>query len=74
MKSVKDISFSIKYKNYTTSICNHYCNNKTKKCNFYDWFTYLDNKFIKSMCETCALREAWGYNYKQKKGYKLWSA
>ena len=43
-----------------------------KKCNFYDWFTYLDSKFIKRMCEKCALREKWGYNYKQQKGYKRW--
>ena len=44
-----------------------------KKCNFYDWFTYLDGKFIKRMCEKCALREKWGYNYKQSKGYKRWA-
>ena len=24
------------------------------------------------MCEKCALREKWGYNYKQQKGYKRW--
>ncbi len=24
------------------------------------------------MCEKCALREAWGYNYKQNPKYKKW--
>ena len=72
MRSVKDIAHHMKYGDYCVAICNHYCNNKAKKCNFYDWFTYLDHKFIKRMCEKCALRERWGYNYKQQKGYKKW--
>tara|TARA_Y100000114_G_C11626816_1_gene262409 strand:+ start:429 stop:653 length:225 start_codon:yes stop_codon:yes gene_type:complete len=74
MREVKDISPSMKYGDYILGICDHYCNKKAKKCNFYDWFTYLDHKFIKRMCEACALRETWGYNYKQRKGYKLWNA
>ena len=73
MRSVKDIASNIKYGDYTIAICDHYCKKKMKKCNFYDWFTYLDGKFIKRMCENCALREKCGYNYKQTKGYKQWA-
>lgn len=64
----------MKWSDYGLDICNHYCSKKPKKCNFYEWFTYLDNKFIKKMCESCALREVWGYSYKQTKGYKQWIA
>ena len=49
MKEVKDISSSMKHGDYAVGICDHYCNKKAKKCNFYDWFTYLDHKFIKRM-------------------------
>ena len=72
MRSVQNIANNIKFGDYGIAICDHYCNKKTKKCNFYDWFTYLDGKFIKRMCENCALREKWGYNYKQQKGFKKW--
>ena len=72
MRPVRDIANNIKFGDYGTAVCNHFCNNKPKKCNFYDWFAYLDGKFIKRMCENCALREKWGYNYKQTKGYKAW--
>ena len=72
MRSVQNIANNIKFGDYGIAICDHYCNKKTKKCNFYDWFTYLDGKFIKRMCEKCALREKWGYNYKQQKGFKAW--
>ena len=54
-------------------ICDHYCNKKPKKCNFYDWYSYLGNEFIKTICEKCALRKRWGYNYKQSKYYKIWA-
>lgn len=74
MRPVRDIAINIKFDNYRTDVCNHYCDNKPKKCNFYKWYTYLGNKFIKNMCEKCALRETWGYNYKQQKGYKSWTA
>ena len=73
MRTVKDIANNMIFGNYCLAICNHYCNNKPKKCNFYDWFTHLDHKFIKRMCQDCPLRETWGYNYKQRKGYKQWS-
>ena len=56
MRSVRNIASNIKYGDYGTDICNHYCNKKPKKGNFYDWFNYLDGKFIKRMCEKCALR------------------
>ena len=72
MQSVRNISNNIKFGDYGIAICDHYCKKKAKKCNFYDWFTYLDGKFIKRMCEKCALREKWGYNYKQTKGFKAW--
>ena len=72
MKAVKDISVNIQFDDYSVYVCNHYCNNKAKKCNFYNWYTYLELKFIKRICENCALREMWGYNYKQSKGYKRW--
>ena len=72
MKTIKDIATNMKWADYGLGICNHYCNKKPKKCNFYSWYSYLDRKFIKRMCEKCAFREVWGYNYKQQKGYKRW--
>ena len=74
MQPVKDIAYNIRWADYKLDICNHYCKNKPRKCNFYNWHTYLDNKFIKQMCENCALREMWGYNYKQRKGFQKWDA
>ena len=73
MRAVRDIATNIKHREYMVGICDHYCNKKPKKCNFYDWYSYLDDEFIKTMCEQCALRERWGYNYKQSKGYKIWA-
>ena len=72
MKPVRDIANNIKHFDYMLGVCNHYCRNKPKRTNFYDWFGYLDGRFIKRMCEKCALRERWGYNFKQQKGYKRW--
>ena len=72
MKPVKNIANNIKHVDYMVGICNHYCRNQPRKANFYDWFGYLDGRFIKRMCEKCALRERWGYNYKQQKAYKRW--
>ncbi len=69
-----DIANNMRLSGYYLDICNHYCNNKRKKCNFYDWYTFLDGKFIKRMCESCALREVWGHNYKSKKGFKKWNS
>ena len=69
---MKDVASNMKFGDYGTMICNHYCNNKPKKCNFYDWYSYLEDKFIKRMCEQCALRERWGYNYKRSRGYNAW--
>tara|TARA_R100001594_G_scaffold148865_1_gene205136 strand:+ start:3471 stop:3677 length:207 start_codon:yes stop_codon:yes gene_type:complete len=63
----------MKYVGKKIGICDHFCNKKTKKTDFYKWFSYLDNEFIKEMCESCALREKWGYNYKQTKGFKSWA-
>ena len=72
MKPVKDIKSNIKFADYMVAVCNHYCKNQPRKVNFYDWFTYLEGKFIKRMCEMRALRERWGYNYKSVKAYKRW--
>ena len=69
---MNNISHTMIYAGKMTQVCDHYCKKKAKKCNFYDWFTYLDGKFIKRMCEKCALREKWGYNFKQTKGFKAW--
>lgn len=71
---MNNISNNMKYYNYCHNKCNHYCNNAYKKCNFYDWFGFFDNRFIKRMCESCALRETWGYHYKQTKGFKKWAS
>ena len=73
MRAVKNIANNMKFGDYCVGICDHYCNKVQKKCNFYDWFTYLDHQFIKRMCVNCALRERWGYNYKQRKKYKEWA-
>ncbi len=73
MRTVENIAKNMRFNDHCVDVCNHYCDKKPKKCNFYDWFTYLDDKFIKKMCEQCALREIWGYNYKQRKGYKNWA-
>ncbi len=74
MKSIsdKDITSYMKFVGKKMCVCNHFCNNKVRNTKFYHWFTFLTNEFIKEMCETCALREIWGYNYKQSKGYKRW--
>ena len=71
-KEMKNISYNMLYVGKKLDICNHYCNKRAKKTDFFDWFTALDNKFIKTMCIACALREAWGYSYKQNKHYKKW--
>ena len=69
---MKDISNSMKFSGKKLMICNHFCNNKPRNTKFYRWLTYLEKEFIKEMCENCALRETWGYNYKQQKKYKRW--
>ena len=76
MKSIsgKDMRHNMKYAGKQIAICDHFCNKQARNAKFYHWFTYLDAEFIKTMCETCALRETWGYNYKQQKGYKRWVA
>ena len=51
MRAVRDIAYNMKFGDYCVAICNHYCNNKPKKGNFYDWYSYLGNEFIKRMCE-----------------------
>ncbi len=62
----------MRYAGKMVAVCDHYCDHKPHNTNFYHWFTYLDGEFIKTMCEKCALREAWGYKYKQTKNYKKW--
>ena len=73
MKEMKNLSINMRYAGKKLAICNHYCNKRARKTDFFDWFTYLDNKFIKTMCMACAFREVWGYNYKQTKHFKRWS-
>ena len=72
MPPVRDIANNMKFGDYCLAICNHYCHKRTVKTDFFDWLTYFDGKFIKTMCVSCALREAWGYSYKQNKHYKKW--
>ena len=74
MKSIsdKDISHNMLYVGKKIGICDHFCNKKARNTKFYRWLTYLEKEFIKEMCENCALRETWGYNYKQQKKYKRW--
>tara|TARA_Y100000296_G_scaffold56248_1_gene64536 strand:+ start:2732 stop:2959 length:228 start_codon:yes stop_codon:yes gene_type:complete len=69
---MNNIGNNMIFKGNVLGVCNHYCKNKPYKGNFYNWFSYLDHEFIKTMCEKCALRETWGYNYKQRTKYKKW--
>ena len=69
---MKDISNNMKYVGRRVAVCNHFCNNKPYNGRFYDWYSFFENKLLKTMCEKCALREVWGYNYKQNKHYKKW--
>ena len=62
----------MRYAGKKVAKCDHFCDKKVRNTKFYHWFTHLDGAFIKTMCISCALREAWGYNYKQQKGYKKW--
>ena len=72
MKNPCDIKHNMKYAGKQTAICDHFCNKKVRNAKFYHWFANADGKFIKEMCEKCALREAWGYNYTSNKHYKTW--
>ena len=69
---MKNISHNIKYVGKKLAVCDHFCNKRVRNTKFYDWHDYFDASFIKTMCEICALRETWGYNYKQQHGYKKW--
>tara|TARA_Y100000310_G_scaffold236100_1_gene239260 strand:- start:316 stop:534 length:219 start_codon:yes stop_codon:yes gene_type:complete len=68
----KDMRHNMKYAGKMTAECDHFCSKRVCNAKFYHWFSYLDKEFIKTMCEKCALREMWGYNYKQQRGYKRW--
>ena len=68
----KDIAVNMKFAGEMLAICNHFCKNTPHKCKFYHWHSYLEGEFIKTMCQKCALREIWGYNYKSTKGYRRW--
>ena len=70
----KNISPRMKLVGRIEARCNHYCKNEARKMKFYDWYSYLDNEFIKRMCRKCALRETWGYNYKSSRNFKSWLA
>ena len=69
---MNNISHTMIYAGKMTQVCDHYCKKTPHNTRWYKWYSYLDHEFIKLMCEKCALREAWGYNYKQKKKYKRW--
>ena len=69
---MKNISYNMKYAGKKTALCDHYCKKKVRNTGFFHWFTSLEGKLIKTMCMACALREIWGYNYKQNKNYKRW--
>lgn len=73
LESGKDISRNMKYAGKQTAQCDHFCNKRFRNTKFYHWFSYLNMEFIKKMCEKCALREVWGYHYKQQRGYKRWA-
>ena len=72
MGKMNNINNTMRYAGKKLAICDHFCRKKPKNTEFYHWFSFLENVFIKTMCEKCALREAWGYNYKQTKNYKKW--
>ena len=69
---VKHINDNMRYAGKKTDICDHFCKKKPKQTEFFHWFSFFDNEYIKMMCMTCALREVWGYNYKSNKHYKKW--
>ncbi len=62
----------MRYAGKKIGICDHYCNKNPYQGHYFSWYSYLGNKFIKTMCLKCALREVWGYNYKQVTKYKKW--
>ena len=68
----KDMSPRMLFEGNMEQFCNHYCKNTAKKGNFYSWYTFLDNKYIKTMCEKCAKRETWGSYFNSNKNYKKW--
>ena len=71
---MKNLSVNMRYAGKKIAQCDHYCHKRMRNTKFFHWFSYLDNKFIKTMCIFCAFRELWGYNYKQRKHYKKWIA
>ena len=38
----------------------------------FDWYSMLDNDFIGTICQKCAVRELFGSNYRNSKRYKEW--
>ena len=69
---MKNLSSNMRYAVKKTAICDHFCNKRVRNSEFFHWFNYFSDELIKTMCITCALRETWGYNYKQNKNYKKW--
>ena len=69
---MKDISHNMRYAGKELAICDHFCNKQARNTKFYHWFSHLEDKLLKTMCESCALREVWGYKYRQNKNYKKW--
>ena len=69
----KDISINMKHAGKREAICDHYCKKQVRNTEFYHWYSFLDTKYLKTMCVKCALRETWGYNYKSSTKYKKWA-
>ena len=71
-ESMKNINNRMVFVGKKIAVCNHFCKNKPRNTNFYAWYSFFDKELIKEMCQTCALRESWGGNYKQTTNYKKW--
>tara|TARA_Y100000310_G_scaffold161795_1_gene161710 strand:+ start:343 stop:561 length:219 start_codon:yes stop_codon:yes gene_type:complete len=71
---MEHISATMRYAGKKLALCDHFCAKRMRNTQFFHWFALLDKRFIKTMCITCALREAWGYAYKSNKHYKKWIA
>ena len=71
---MKNISGKMRYAGKKIAICDHFCNKKPRQADFFNWFSHSTDELIKTMCVSCALREVWGYNYKQNKHFKKWIA
>ena len=70
---MENISYKMRYAGKKIAMCDHFCNKRMRNTQFFHWFSFFGGEHIKTMCITCALRESWGYSYKQNKHYKKWA-